>query len=346
MPVHRRQNRPLSGHERHQIFLEPEGAASVEVYPSGIPTSLPLDVQKRLIASIPGLENAQILRPGYAIEYDFAFPTQLLPTLQTKTLPGLWLAGQINGTSGYEEAAAQGLWATLNVAQELRGAGPFLPGRDQAYMAVLVDDLVTKGTEEPYRMFTSRAEHRLLLREGNADARLTPMGRELGLVDDDRWRLFSAKQKAVQALILAVREAPVNQGSADFLRSVGAVPPASGARLADILKQPPVRLADLEPLCPGIGQAAPDVLREAETTIKYAGYLDRQQELVAKSRALESTRLPDGLDYTQVAGLSREAMEKLARTRPLTLGQAGRIQGITPAAVGCLEIHLKKLGKL
>ena len=332
--------------ERHQIFLEPEGATSPEVYPSGIPTSLPYDVQKALVASIPGLERAQIVRPGYAIEYDFAFPTQLAPTLETKCLPGLWLAGQINGTSGYEEAAAQGLWAALNVAQSLRGADPFLPGRDQAYMAVLVDDLVTKGTLEPYRMFTSRAEHRLLLREGNADTRLTPLGRGLGLVNDERWDAFSAKQKAIAALVKAIAETPVNQDAGEFLRSVNAVPPASGAKLEAILRQPPVTLDSLAPLCPAIAGAPEHVRRETETIIKYAGYLDRQQELVTRSRKLESVPLPPDLDYAAVAGLSREAVEKLASIQPRSLGQAGRIQGITPAAVACLEIHLKKAGLL
>ncbi len=331
--------------ERHQVFIEPEGLDSPEVYPSGIPTSLPLDIQKRMIASIPGLEQAQIVRPGYAIEYDFVPPMQLQPTLETKALPGLYLAGQINGTSGYEEAAGQGLWAALNACCALRGQEPFLPGRDQAYLAVMVDDLVTKGTSEPYRMFTSRAEHRLLLREGNADARLTQAGREMGLVDDAQWATFSAKQTDISELMLILESHIIRPDAAtrDILASMAATAPGKAVPLTAILRQPEVEIEALAPFCPDLPKYAEGVLREAETRIKYEGYLKRQEELVLRSRRQEETALPYDTEYAAIPGLSREAVEKLSRVRPLTLGQASRISGITPAAISCLEIHLKKM---
>lgn len=329
--------------DRHHVFLEPEGLDSPEVYCNGISTSLPLDIQERMIHAIKGLEHAVMVRPGYAIEYDYADPTQLRKTFETRTVPHLWFAGQINGTSGYEEAAAQGMWAALNISCSLRGLPPFCPRRDEAYMAVLADDLVTRGTREPYRMFTSRAEHRLLLREDNADMRLTPEGRRLGLVDDARWEAFLKRREAVG------RGTEYLEATHIASRENGAAGDLAGRTLAEALRRPDVELDDLENLDPGLsGQLPADSFTRLtiQSDVKYAGYMARQREMVRRTLRLEETRLPDSLDYTKIPGLSAEIVEKLTSVRPASLGQAGRISGVTPAAVDCLEIYLHKLGLL
>jgi tRNA uridine 5-carboxymethylaminomethyl modification enzyme len=334
--------------DRHQIFVEPEGLSSHEVYPNGIPTSLPLDIQKRLVASIPGLEKAQIVRPGYAIEYDYAPPTQLRPTLETKLVRGLYMAGQINGTSGYEEAAGQGLWAAINAVLALRGEPELILTRSQAYIAVLVDDLVTKGTLEPYRMFTSRAEHRLLLREDNADERLTALGRDLGLVDDSRWLRFTRKQAEVGRIMDGLEGVRVRPDATtkDLVQAMGGTIPQKAVSLKELLRQPELSIGNLAPLWPELADFDGEALEEAEIKTKYEGYLRRQQELVDRFEKMEQTILPDDMSYAGIPGLSREVTEKLTRIQPRTLGQAGRISGVTPAALACLEIQLKKLGRI
>ena len=331
--------------DRHQIFLEPEGLDTHEVYPNGISTSLPFDVQYALVRSMAGLENAHIVRPGYAIEYDFFDPRDLKPTLETKVLHGLFFAGQINGTTGYEEAAAQGLLAGLNAGLYAQDKDGWYPLRDQAYLGVLVDDLITLGTKEPYRMFTSRAEHRLLLREDNADLRLTEMGRELGLVDDARWAAFCAKREAIELEQQRLRTTtlqPSAVSAEDSQRVFGDVL-GREYKLHDLLRRPNVTYASLTSL-PAVGNPVADaiVAEQVEIQCKYAGYIDRQQEEIERQRRNESTRLPDWLDYAQVRGLSNEVRQKLQTQRPATIGQASRIPGITPAAISLLLVHLKK----
>jgi len=331
--------------DSHQIFIEPEGLASNELYPNGISTSLPFDVQWQLVRSMRGFENARITRPGYAIEYDFFDPRDLNPSLETRHVENLFFAGQINGTTGYEEAAAQGLLAGLNAVLKVRGEEAWCPRRDQAYLGVLVDDLITRGTREPYRMFTSRAEHRLLLREDNADLRLTEKGRELGLVDDVRWRAFCEKREAIEREQQRLRDIIVRPGdlAEEVERTLLGGPLRRETRASELLARPQVSYAELVAL-PGLGPGVENsqVAEQVEIQARYAGYIQRQNEEVEQARRAEAVTLPESLDYDQVKGLSSEVKEKLMRHRPRTLGQAGRIPGVTPAAVSLLMIHLKK----
>jgi tRNA uridine 5-carboxymethylaminomethyl modification enzyme len=331
--------------DSHQIFLEPEGLTVNEVYPNGISTSLPFDVQVALVRSMPGLEQARITRPGYAIEYDFFDPRDLRPSLETSHLGGLFFAGQINGTTGYEEAAAQGLLAGLNAARRVRGEAPWTPRRDEAYLGVMVDDLITLGTVEPYRMFTSRAEYRLLLREDNADLRLTGIGRDLGLVDETRWRAFSEKREAVETEQQRLREALVRPADipSSLAQAVLGDELRRETRPLDLLARPGVGYDALMRL-PGLGPgvADPAVAEQVEIQARYAGYIGRQQAEVERTRNHEELRLPEDFDFDQVRGLSMEVREKFSRHHPATVGQAARIPGVTPAAVSLLLVHLRK----
>jgi len=331
--------------DRHQIFLEPEGLDTHEIYPNGISTSLPFDVQYELVRSMEGMENAHIVRPGYAIEYDFFDPRDLKPSLETKSIKGLFFAGQINGTTGYEEAAAQGLLAGLNAGLYVQEREAWYPLRDQAYLGVLVDDLITLGTKEPYRMFTSRAEHRLLLREDNADLRLTEKGHELGLVDDERWAAFCTKREAIELEQQRLRSTVLHPSSLtveDSERVFGDTL-ARDYKLYDLLRRPNVSYANLTSLeIVGSTVTDPAVAEQVEIQCKYAGYIDRQQDEIDKQRRNEETRLPPDFDYNKVSGLSNEVRQKLLAQRPASIGQASRIPGITPAAVSLLLVYLKK----
>ncbi|MEO7954006.1 MAG: tRNA uridine-5-carboxymethylaminomethyl(34) synthesis enzyme MnmG, partial [Polaromonas sp.] len=354
----------FAGKDSHQIFLEPEGLTTHEIYPNGISTSLPFDIQYELVRSIAGMENAHILRPGYAIEYDYFDPRSLKSSFETRAIAGLFFAGQINGTTGYEEAAAQGMFAGINAALQCQGKDAWLPRRDEAYLGVLVDDLITKGVTEPYRMFTSRAEFRLMLREDNADMRLTEKGRELGLVDDARWDAFSRKRDAVSRETTRLRAIWINPNNLPVGEAERVLGKAIEREynLADLLRRPDVSYAGLMSLDDGkyanpdipVGKTdvsretflppelAKSVIEQIEITAKYAGYIDLQKVEVERASHYENLKLPAELDYLQVAALSFEARQTLAKHRPETLGMASRVSGITPATISLLLVHLKK----
>jgi tRNA uridine 5-carboxymethylaminomethyl modification enzyme len=332
---------------RHQIFLEPEGRDTLEMYVQGLSTSLPEDVQQSILRTIKGMEKAEMMRTGYAIEYDAIVPTQLWPSLETKRVENLFTAGQINGTSGYEEAAGQGIMAGINAARKVQGKEPVILSRSQAYIGVLIDDLVTKGTNEPYRLLTSRAEYRLLLRHDNADLRLTELGYEIGLIPEERYRRFVAKREAIEKEITRLRETKVKPTPEiqALLEEVGSSPLDNAIELSRLIKRPEIKYEHIARIAPPEAEVAPDVAEQVEIQLKYEGYINKSLQQVEKMRKMENKRIPDWVDYDKVVGIATEAREKLKQVRPLSLGQASRISGVNPADISILLVHIEQGGK-